>query len=336
MIITHPIIINLDKDIDRWKIISNKCVQLKIPYRRFSAIYGKDLTKKAIYDNTNIISRNCLLSYSMLGCALSHIKIMEKEYNKYKYKSISNNLETGTNLDNIWIQIWEDDTLIHKDYHSKITRLETDLLLCSKNDINIYNNLDIIKLHPVHKDLTEGPFIGLLFNKLSTIKINNLYLDKYNQTPYNNSLIIKCSSIPKILDFHNKYGIISHIDFISGYIPNLNIWYLRHFICPPNILNIETSNNINGNYPRFTFLITEYVYNLLQLKKNNNMWFGFSQPILNIRFTYNINILSTIYLIIILCITLILKILQCSNYTILLKIFLALWILEIILYTKYT
>ena len=315
-------------------------MQLKIPYYRFSAIYGKDLTEKQIYDNTNIISRNCLLSYSMLGCALSHIKIMEMEYNKYKL--INNNSHTNTdtgiytNLDNIWIQIWEDDTLIHKDYHSKITRLENDLQLCNKNDINKYNNIDIIKLHSIHKDLTDGQYIGLLFNKINTIQINNQYLDKYNTTPYNNSFIIKCSSIPKILDFHNKYGIISHIDFISGYIPHFNIWYLRNDICPPNILNIKTSNNINGNYPRFTFLITEYIYKLLQLKKNNNIWYGFSQPILNIHFAYNINILSTIYLIIILCITLILKILQHNYYTILLKIFLLLWFLEIILYTKYT
>jgi len=71
-------IINLDKDVER---LSNAYKQLDKyefkNYEKFTGIYGKQLSIDEINDNTTTIGK-LFASRSMIGCALSHIRIWEK------------------------------------------------------------------------------------------------------------------------------------------------------------------------------------------------------------------------------------------------------------------
>lgn len=50
---------------------------------------------------------------------------MEQKY--LKYKTLKERNKINLDLDEICIQIWEDDTLIEKDYHSKMLELKKSL-----------------------------------------------------------------------------------------------------------------------------------------------------------------------------------------------------------------
>lgn len=328
MLITQPKIINLDKDTSRWETIISKCRDLNIKCNRFPAVYGKNVEKTKIDKLTNPFAKFFLLSYSMVGCALSHIRIMEQEY--LKYKTLKEGNKINLDLDEIWIQIWEDDTLIEKDYHSKMLELKKNLVWTRNYKKDTYQKVDMIKLHTMLNDLTDNFLSNIFFKNKSYLKLKNLKLGSYRHSPLTNSLIVKCSSIPKLLDHFKKYKIIYHIDWQQSYISNFNIWYLPHEINPPNIIELE-SNNLNGTYPKFIIHFTNYVLKKLNINTNNIMWFSFLQPVLNIKFEYKINGLIILYLFIVSILTILLKCFNIPNYNIILKIFLLLWFLEIII-----
>ena len=68
----------MDKSQDRWERISKELDDLKMNYERFSAIEGKKLREDEIEAKTTFAVRNFLCSYSVLGCALSHLAVWEK------------------------------------------------------------------------------------------------------------------------------------------------------------------------------------------------------------------------------------------------------------------
>ena len=52
-----------------------------IEYKRFEAIYGKDLDDNYIKDNTSKICNYILCNHGMIGCALSHITLQKQLIN---------------------------------------------------------------------------------------------------------------------------------------------------------------------------------------------------------------------------------------------------------------
>jgi len=65
-------IINLDKSIDRMSRIKKNFDKYGIKFNRFSAIYGKNLSKRYIKNNVNFLCKSVLCNYGTIGCAISH------------------------------------------------------------------------------------------------------------------------------------------------------------------------------------------------------------------------------------------------------------------------
>lgn len=88
-------IVNLEKDIDRWKHLKIKAKKENINLTRFNAILGKNVNKKS-KEFINRFGLNTKLKDGQIGCALSHINLWTKIKNS---------------KDNI-ILILEDDAII--------------------------------------------------------------------------------------------------------------------------------------------------------------------------------------------------------------------------------
>jgi glycosyl transferase family 25 len=69
------VVINLEKSVDRLKAITENLNNLDLPFERFNAIYGRDLTEKEIEANTTSACNGLLCNYGIIGCAMSHIAI---------------------------------------------------------------------------------------------------------------------------------------------------------------------------------------------------------------------------------------------------------------------
>ena len=72
MLLDNIWVINLDKSKDRLQHIKNEFNKYNMSFKRFSAIYGKDLDKDTLINETTLTCRTFLCSYGMIGCALSH------------------------------------------------------------------------------------------------------------------------------------------------------------------------------------------------------------------------------------------------------------------------
>ena len=94
------VVINLEKSTDRLDAITHNLNSLNLPFERFNAIYGKDLTEKEIEASTSSACNGFLCNYGMIGCAMSHIAI---------WKSFA---ESSDNL----ICIAEDDAVFTGDF----------------------------------------------------------------------------------------------------------------------------------------------------------------------------------------------------------------------------
>ena len=78
-IINQIYVINMDKDLERLKILDKKMRKLGLEYKRVSGIDGKKIYSK--YKNKT------KLKPGQLGCLLSHINVLEDAI-KNKYKNI--------------------------------------------------------------------------------------------------------------------------------------------------------------------------------------------------------------------------------------------------------
>ena len=68
-------VINLDRNKNRLKRIDENLKKYNLSYKRFSAIDGSKLDYKDIIDNTTSYCRHLLCNKSIIGCAMSHIKL---------------------------------------------------------------------------------------------------------------------------------------------------------------------------------------------------------------------------------------------------------------------
>ena len=103
----QALIINLEKDIDRYYKLEKKCKKLDYVPHRIDAVYGKELSNQEFKDKTTEFCNN-FCTPGMVGCWLSHLKC-------YQY-IVDNNLDRAL--------ILEDDAVFVEDYQEKMREIE--------------------------------------------------------------------------------------------------------------------------------------------------------------------------------------------------------------------
>lgn len=116
-------VINLEQSIDRLNLMKNCFDEHNIKFKRFDAIYGRNLTNDVIDDNVGTLCKNLLCNYGMIGCAMSHIELWKKLVN-----------DNGTD----YYIIFEDDAIIDNDFSITINEI---------NSIKYQLNFDILSLY---------------------------------------------------------------------------------------------------------------------------------------------------------------------------------------------
>lgn len=226
-------VINMDKDIDNLINVNNILMKYNINYTRFSGIDVTKLSKN--YINKYVLFKN-VLTNSIMGCAISHIKIWEEVIkNNYKY-----------------VLILEDDIYIENDFYEVLNNAYTELP----------NNFDILYLGSGGLCNPEYNYtdINLIFKIFSSC---NKYKKKYIYKPefplYTHAYIISNQGCKKLLKYINK--IYNHIDVMIALNSNkLNIYATNKKIV---YQSFDESSNSNYNFPK-------YINNVLSKYKDNN------------------------------------------------------------------
>lgn len=91
-------VINLDKDTERLRTITQNLSEYGISFTRSPAIYGKDLSNDALNTKTTVACRKIFCNHAIIGSGLSHISL---------WKQISERKEHE------WFLILEDDVKFH-------------------------------------------------------------------------------------------------------------------------------------------------------------------------------------------------------------------------------
>lgn len=234
-------VINLDKDISRLEKTTKLLKENNISFQRFPAIYGKNLSNDDINKYTTFLSRNFILSYSVLGCALSHIFLWKKLLN---------------DKNNDYYVIFEDDIT----YFNKIAYEEL-----IQNLPNI--DYDYISLFCL---------TCLNVNKQQSFKNFSLFKNKNSSSAA--GYIINKKGAKKAVDYFEKNKINFHIDASLNFIKDFEILVTYPYIIEakeydstvqPKLKNITSfflskrynwflSNNvicINMKYPIPLFII---------------------------------------------------------------------------------
>jgi glycosyl transferase family 25 len=214
-------IINLDKSKDRMVKIKNNFDLYGVKYNRFSAVYGKNVSKDYLDNDVSLICKTLLCNYGIIGCAASH---------KLLWKQLVNSES------NAYI-ILEDDIEINENFVEIINKVESYL---DKFKID-YLNLNCINL---------GCSIGEI----------EFTIDNYNfgkpYTPFQtNSYIITKNGATKLLNYLNKTNY--HIDFEILYTKLFKD--LNYYTISPSLVNLtndETTIGINKKTVTSTILET--------------------------------------------------------------------------------
>lgn len=199
-------VINLDKDVKR---LENTRKILNDNFTRFSAIYGKDLPQDKLDKNITKLCKYILCNRSIVGCALSHLKLWEQLI--------------SDNSNNYYVILEDDLNYINKDLLNKLVdqldKIDYDYInlfceICgsySCDDINI----DGLKLCKSIFPLTTA---GYIISKKGAQKLVNIV----------------------------KNNIMYHIDFtiaLSQYIYK----DLKVYVTRPNLVRPSTNDsNINN------------------------------------------------------------------------------------------
>ena len=101
--------INLDRSRDRMQKMSKQLNALDIPFERFSAVPGKDLSEEALNEAVDPFCSNLGCNKGMIGCALSHTIVL-KSFLK--------------NSDDEFLCVMEDDLVIKPEFKKIAKNLE--------------------------------------------------------------------------------------------------------------------------------------------------------------------------------------------------------------------
>ena len=207
------VVINLEKNIDRLEAITKNLNNLALPFERFNAIYGKDLTEKEIEANTTSACNGLLCNYGMIGCAMSHIALW-----KSFAESSSDNL----------ICIVEDDALFTYEFPDFVANID-----------KVYSNLkfDILSL--------SGE-TGIFYSFSDDIKVDNYLFNKPLFPLTTTCYILSKKGVKKLLAEFEK--IQYHIDFMIAFKNlfggNLEFYYLKS---PTLLLNDFNDSSITAS-----------------------------------------------------------------------------------------
>jgi len=206
------VVINLEKSVDRLASITKNLNNLAIPFERFNAIYGKDLTEKEIEANTTSACNGLLCNYGMIGCAMSHIAI---------WKSFAQS------SDNV-ICIVEDDALFTDEFPDFVADID-----------KIYSKLkfDIISL--------SGE-TGVFYSFSDDVKVDKYLFNKPLFPLTTTCYILSKKGVNKLLAEIEK--IEYHIDFMIAcknlFGGNLEFYYLKE---PTLLLNDFNDSSITAS-----------------------------------------------------------------------------------------
>jgi GR25 family glycosyltransferase involved in LPS biosynthesis len=235
-------IINMKQSKDRLQ----KCVQqlnkFNIKYERFEAIDGK-LLKEDQYEKISNICNYLLCNNQMKGCALSHLKLLEKMVKEDIKKAL----------------IFEDDFIIDEDSIKKIDSLKNfDKGVVRLSCLGPFCNYNVDE--PIKSFLGVGLGAYLINNKDAT----KLY-NKISKVIYHIDIQINIVSFFSGVDIYNFPCIKSDVksstifnksSFIYGLPMSDNLkFYSNHIIIAPFGYNVNAYNIIS-----FILLIIGIIY----------------------------------------------------------------------------
>jgi glycosyl transferase family 25 len=264
-------IINLKKDTKRWNNMEKLLKDSKLEIIRYEGIYGKEMTENEINDNTNIMCRNILCNYGMIGCAMSHITLWKKLLNEKENNFL----------------ILEDD----------IININLEKLYKLIDNLDTFE-WDIISLQILHNINQK------VIKEIDDIKIVNSLIPLTTA-----GYIINKDGLKKLIDIIEKNKISYHIDFnmmILKYLKNI-----KYYNTDPNIIitsKTDSSIQIINNTPilfilkklRFNNLIWYLSIIVITIKLKYSI--SFYHIILLLLFILNLKIFKSVILLIIIII----------------------------------
>jgi glycosyl transferase family 25 len=259
-IVDKVYVINLKKDNEKLKSVSNELSEQHIVFERFDAIDGN--TVKDDERISKICNKFC---YNVIkGCALSHRTIWEKALEK-RYEHTA---------------IFEDDVLFHKDFNN----------ILQLNYYNIPNDFDIVYLGAMF-DCGDTSIYNKINEKIKNIhntKINEHIL-KVNGCGGFYGYIISKKCIEKILNEKISFHIDTNMTtYIKKY--NLKAYAFNPVLVEQNIVNSNLSfkfphilNSLRSNVKitnhdqpqTFSWLINECGYKYKSINYTSLMLFVF-------------------------------------------------------------
>ena len=125
MLLNNIWVVNMDKSTDRLEKIKNNLDKLGLGFNRFSAVYGKELSKEQVDLVATPLCKNLLCNYGIVGCAQSH---------KELWKQLVQDDKTNYYL------ILEDDALMTEKSVEIIKKLEPKFSEYSIDYLSLYCN----------------------------------------------------------------------------------------------------------------------------------------------------------------------------------------------------
>ena len=237
-------IINLDKDIDRWENVKKELKDTDLTYQRFSATLGKDVSDEEKSKNLkgNSFLRSIMTNF-MIGCAISHIKLLKHFINKTDYPYIlvlEDDFSIKSNVDKKTIsQTIKKIINKYDDYH--VIRLQYFKILNSKFSNMAY----IINREGAKKILKRriNYHIDMEFNLMKDLKIYNhnpqLFEDRGNFVS-NNTGKNEINTFNRFLNFDAFVIKVKHIIYFILFVICL-ILFKKYIIC-----SNRRETNLNG------------------------------------------------------------------------------------------
>ena len=223
------VVVNLDKSIDRMKIMKKQLDSLNIPFERFSAINGKELTDIEIEQTTTKTCSTLLCNRGMIGCALSHIQIMK------------NFLVS----DEEFLCVIEDDALLSDGFPIFLSSIES-----------IYEKIQF--------DWLSLFCVGICGNFESFIKVNNYTFGKPLFPLTTTCYVVSRKGAEKVLDYIGD-KIFYHVDFsLSMSMLNKDLNY--YILVKPNLVSTSYNNSTIGTNSKSIVLNFLEYFNLYNVR----------------------------------------------------------------------